>query len=402
MNFLINDEKKYIIKRKIKAFMHSLIYYVCQVFPIKKNKIVMWTFEGAGGYGCSPMYIAEEILKRNRQGLTNFEIVWLVNDINKPFPAGIKKVKNNLWSRAYHLSTAKFWIANTRTFYGTVKRKATTYFQTWHGTVSLKPIGKMRGEKFSKIAYLVSAADSKLIDYALAGSHWCKNTWPDGLVYDGEILLTGTPRCDVLINSVKEKHIQLRKENELPLNAKILLYAPTFRGGSQSTVRSVNTKAVSIDFKRVIKALETRFGGQWYIFLRLHPQLAAKIDKMPIDEDSDRLIDVSQRPDMCEIMAATDAMITDYSSAIFEGFLTGQPCFIYADDLKDYIEDRGSLAFDLNEIPFSVAQSNDELIANILTFDEKIYATDSSNFIQKVGIIEDGHASKRIVDFLES
>ena len=404
----MNEETIYILKRKIKAFINSLAYHMCrQMFPIKKNKIVMWTFEGSGSYGCSPRYIAEEILKRNRQGLTDFEIVWLVNDINKAnqsnqqFPTEIRKVQSNLWSRAYHLSTAGFWIANTRTFYGTVKRKGTTYFQTWHGSLALKPIGKYRGDKFSRIAYIVSAADSKLMDYAISGSHYCKHMWRDGLVYDGEILLTGTPRCDVLFNCVTEKHIQLRKEYNIPIDAKIMLYAPTFRGGSQSTVRSVNAKESSIDFKRLINALEQRFGGQWYIFLRLHPQLAAQMEKMPISEDSDKLIDVSQRPDMCEIMAATDAMITDYSSAIFEGFLTGQFSFIYADDLEEYIADRGILMFKLDEIPFPVARNNDELIKNILEFDDKVYAQKSAQFIENHGIIEDGHASERVVDILE-
>ncbi len=55
-------EKKYIIKRKVKAFFQSLVFYACWIFPIKKNKIVMWTFEGMGGYGCSPKYIAQELL----------------------------------------------------------------------------------------------------------------------------------------------------------------------------------------------------------------------------------------------------------------------------------------------------------------------------------------------------
>ena len=385
----------------MKAFLHSLAYYVCHIFPIRKNKIVMWTFEGSGGYGCSPRYIAEEILKRNREGKTNFEIVWLVNDLSKEFPPEIKKVKSTLWSRAYHLSTARFWVANTRTFYGTVKRKGTTYFQTWHGTVALKPIGKCRGKNFSKMAYLVSEADSKLMDYATAGSEWCKNMWPDGLVYDGEIVLTGTARCDVLINGVQEKHLQLRKEYNIPSDAKILLYAPTFRGGSQVTTRSVNTKAVSINFNKIVQAMEKRFGGQWYVFLRLHPQLAAQMKKMPIAETSEKFIDVSQRPDMCEIMASTDAMITDYSSAIFEGFLTGQFGFIYADDIEEYIADRGILMFKLDEIPFSVARNNDELIENILSFDEKSYAEKAAQFIKKVGIIEDGKAAKKVVDMIE-
>ncbi len=394
-------EKKYIIKRKVKAFFQSLVFYACWIFPIKKNKIVMWTFEGMGGYGCSPKYIAQELLKRKAQGKHNIEIFWLLEDMDKEFPKEIRKVKSTLWSRAYHLSTARFWIANTRTFYGTKKRKETIYFQTWHGTVALKPIGKYRGEKLSQIAYLVSEYDSKMINYALSGSKWCTKTWPDGLIYDGSILEIGTPRCDILFSGLEEKHIQLRKEYGLLDEAKILLYAPTFRGGSQSTVRNVDVEVVSLDFNRLIRVFEKKFGGKWYIFLRLHPQLAAKMKKMPIAEESDRLIDVSQRPDMNEIIAASDAMITDYSTAIFEGFLTGIPGFIYADDLDEYVADRGKLMFTLDEIPFPTACTSDELIANILSFDQGSYEKHVQEFIERVGIFEDGHASERVVYLIE-
>lgn len=395
------SEQIYILKRKIRAFMSSLVYYMCWIFPIKKNKIVMWTFEGTGGYGCSPKYIAEELLKRKSQGKNDAEIIWLVKDMRKKFPKDIKKVKSTLWSRAYHLSTARFWVANTRTFYGTKKRKGTVYIQTWHGTVALKPIGRYRGDKLSRMAYLVSEYDSKMIDYALSGSKWCTDMWPDGLIYDGKILETGTPRCDVLFHGVEKKHVQFRKKYNLPEDAKILLYAPTFRGGSQSTVRNVNTEKVSIDFESLIKALEQRFGGKWYIFLRLHPQLAAKMERMPVMDQNDRLIDVSQRPDMNEIIAACDAMITDYSTAIFEGFLTKMPGFIYADDLEDYVEDRGSLMFDMTEIPFPIACNNGKLVENILQFDYDLYKEKVNNFIEKVGILEDGCASQHVVDLIE-
>lgn len=394
-------EKIYVCKRKLKAFISSLIYYACWIFPIKKNKIVMWTFEGTGGYGCSPRYIADELLKRKAQGKNDLEIFWLLEDMDKEFPKEIKKVKSTLWTRAYHLSTAHFWIANTRTFYGTKKRKGTIYFQTWHGTVALKPIGKYRGEKLSRMAYLVSRYDSGLIDYALSGSRWCTKVWPDGLIYDGEIIETGTPRCDILFSRVEEQHIVLRKEYGLPKDAKILLYAPTFRGGSQGTVRNVNAEAVSLDFRRLIKALEEKFGGEWYIFCRLHPQLAVKMQKMTVVEESSRLIDVSQRPDMNEIIAGSDAMITDYSTAIFEGFLTKMPGFIYADDLDEYIADRGSLMFGMDEIPFQTACNNDELIENILSFDQASYEERVGAFIEKVGILEDGKASRRVADLIE-
>ena len=124
------SEKIYIAKRKAKACIHALAYCACRIFPIDQDKIVMWTFEGTGGYGCSPKYVAEEILKRNREGKTNYRIVWLLNDIGKEFPEDIKKVKNTLWKRAYHLSTAGTWVSNTRTFYGTKKRRGQSYIQT--------------------------------------------------------------------------------------------------------------------------------------------------------------------------------------------------------------------------------------------------------------------------------
>ena len=135
------SETIYIIKRKFKAFTHSIVYYICRIFPVDQDKVVMWTFEGSGGFGCSPKYVAEEILKRNWEGRTKFKIVWLLNDIGKDFPKEIKKVKNTLWNRAYHLSTAGTWISNTRTFYGTRKRKGQRYIQTWHATICIKPIG---------------------------------------------------------------------------------------------------------------------------------------------------------------------------------------------------------------------------------------------------------------------
>ena len=394
------SETLYIAKRRIKAFMHGLIYYACRIFPVDKKKIVMWTFECGGGYGCSPKYVAEEILKSNREGKTDYEIYWLLNDTEKEFPAEIRKVKSTLWNRAYHLSTAGTWVSNTRTFYGTRKRAKQRYIQTWHATICIKPIGKYRGDLFPKMAYLVSAYDSKLIDYVLSGSSWCDHMYRDGLIYDGDIIKTGTPRCDVLFNQRQEKYRQMRQEYNLPEDAKIMLYAPTFRGGSQNKNRSVNTEEATVDFARLIKALEKRFGGEWHVFFRLHPQLAAKMQGIKVGQASERLVDVSQRPDMNEIIAGSDAFLTDYSSAIFEGAMIELPGFIYADDLEEYVADRGDLFFDMHQLPFPVALNNDELMENILRFDEETYRKELALFMEKTGVFEDGRASERVVELL--
>ena len=223
-----------------------------------------------------------------------------------------------------------------------------------------------------------------------------------GLIYEGEIIRTGTPRCDVLFNQKEEKRLQMRQEYGIPKEAKIMLYAPTFRGGSQNKNRSVNTEEVTVDFERLIEALEKRFGGAWFVFLRLHPQLAARMEKLKIRNRSDRLIDVSQRPDMNEIIAGCDGFLTDYSSAIFEAAMAGQPGFIYADDLEEYIIDRGDLMFDMNKLPFPVALDNDGLLKNIIEFDEEKYKKKIEAFMRKTGVFEDGRASERVVDLIEN
>ena len=116
---------------------------------------------------------------------------------------------------------------------------------------------------------------------------------------------------------------------------------------------------------------------------------------------SKQMVDVSQRPDMNEIIAAVDVFLTDYSSAIFEANMIGIPGFIYADDLEEYIADRGNLFFDMYKLPFPVALNNDELMEQIERFDEEEYRQKTEQFLKENGIFEDGKASKRVVRLIE-
>ena len=391
-------EKIFIGKRKWMAFCYSIVFYVCRLFPIKQNKIVFWTFEGTRGFCCNPRYIAQEILDRKQK----CELVWLVENMQFEFPQGIKKVRNTLWNRAYQLSTSRIWVGNSRTIYGTKKRKGQIYIQTWHGTVCIKPIGLYRGELFPKIAKIVSKADSDLIDYVLSGSDWCDIHYPKGLLYDGKIIRTGTPRCDALVNNRDMYYQKIRAENKLPANAKILLYAPTFRGGSQSTDRFVSSKRFTIEFENLIQTLEEKFGGKWFIFLRLHPQLAMVNQADEFWGCSDRRVDVTQKQDMNELIAGADAFISDYSSAIFEAALLRIPCFIYADDLEKYVEERGKLFFEIEQLPFSAAVNNADLLENIASFRQDEYEHKLAEFMEREGIDEDGHASERVVDMIQA
>lgn len=164
MEIEYKKETNYIRRRKIKAFRESLLYYIFRIFPIKKNRITVTTYEGKGGFCCNPKYIVKELHKRD----TELEFIWLVNDPeSKEFPDYIRKEKNDIWHRAYYLTTSKVWIDNYRKPLGTKKRKGQFYVNTWHGNLGFKRIGLWRGKAFSKIAYLVSKNDSDMIDVYL-------------------------------------------------------------------------------------------------------------------------------------------------------------------------------------------------------------------------------------------
>lgn len=393
----LSNEETYINKRKREAYRTNLFYHLLRFFPINKKKIVFTAFEGDGGYCCNPRYIAEELLKKKEQ----FEIIWLVNNMEKQFPQGIKKVKNNFFNRAFHLTTAKVWVDNSRKAYGTAKRKKQLYIQTWHAALGFKPIGKFRGKLFPRIAYLVSEYDSSLVDYVISNSEWYTRLTSDMLLYHGNIVRTGSPRCDIFINKREIVYQQIRERYNIPQDVKIALFAPTFRGGSQKGSRQVFVEEPTLDFARMVNALEQKFGGKWIVFLRLHPQLAVQLAKFPLKNSISNMIDVSQADDMNELAAASDVFITDYSSSAFDVINMNMPVFIYADDLEQYIEERGKLMWDMYSLPFSVARSNDELVENIARFNDGEYIKKVEAFSREHGVVEDGHASERVAELIE-
>lgn len=391
-------EKKYIQKRRLKACMSRIPYYLCGLLPIKRKKIVFSAFEG-GGYCCNPKYIAEELIRRDNEFGYGYEMVWLVNDLSKQFPPQIKKVKNTLWNRAYHLSTAKIWVDNARKNWGTRKRKGQFYLQTWHGMVGFKPVGRLRGRLFSKIAELVSVSDAKQVDMLLSNSDWCSNVWKNSF-WGEPVGFTGSPRCDILFNKREYQRKLIREEYGINQDTKIVLYAPTFRGGSQTQNREVFVEEISLDMIRLMTVLENKFGSDWCVFIRLHPQLSLRNKKVNLQNDK-RLIDVTKKDDLYELLAAVDAVVTDYSSMAFDAASVKIPVFLYVDDYDEYVADRGSLLWTEEENPFPIAKDNDSLEVAINNFDEQQYVSKLEKVFQDINLFEDGKASERVADIIE-
>lgn len=406
-------EEKYIRMRKRKALISKLVFYLCRVFPIDRKLVSVCTFEGGGGFGCNPKYIVQALHEEH----PDYRFVWFVNKdaYVKSFPDYIRKVSNTIWSRAYWLSVSKVWIDNYRKPFGTCKRKKQYYINTWHATIGFKSIGSWRGEAFSKMAYIVSKNDSDMIDRVVIDSKWCEEMYPKGMLYGGEYLKVGAPRCDILYGNRIFWKEKFHKENNIAENVKLVMFAPTFREKIIDGKRSVFSEIWSIDFKRLLINLEKKFGGEWYLCIRVHPQIASSIPKYDDNSNlSGRVIDASQADDMYEILAAMDVYITDYSSAAMDAGFCHMPVFIFADDIDKYLESRGSMLWNFSTdadepvknnqmmtpnidtvLPYPVAYSNDELEERILNFNMEDYEKALVRFENDVELIFDGAASRK-------
>ena len=173
-------------------------------------------------------------------------------------------------------------------------------------------------------------------------------------------------------------------------NVKICLYAPTFRvDGSLS--------AYDIDFDRLINNLKKKFGGEWKVLIRLHPNISRK--STSLIRYNKNIIDASRYDDMQELLVAADFMITDYSSCIFDYAISMKKCCIYASDIDDYSKDRG-FYLKLDEYPFEIAKNNEELASVIKNFNNDKSKKRIVDFFERVKTFEDGNGTKTVADLI--
>ena len=358
---------------------------------ISENKIVVYSMFDFAGHGKA---IVNQLLLRDE----NFDIVWLVDSLNVSVPKGVRIVwKRNRRQCYMEMETAKVWICDTGIPDKYIKRSGQVYIQVKHwASITLKNFGfDLARARQDETMLKFCEYDSSLIDYIVVGSEFDEKTCRSGFEFSGEFLHAGSPRTDILFNASDIRE-EVRDKYGLSNQAKILLYAPTFRC-KNTREYSPDLVRADLDFITTKAALEEKFGGTWYIFLRLHPVVAKQsknIEKPPC------VIDVSEYFDSEELIAATDVMITDYSSIMFEPAFVKKPVFLFTTDRDAYVDEERKLLIDYDTLPFPIAESNEELARVIEQFDEQKYVEEVTSFLDSYGVHEDGHASERVAEFI--
>ncbi len=354
---------------------------------IEKNKVVMMI----GVYGDHARQITRELLKFGE----DLDIVWLVDNPDVEKPRGVRLVYMGNWKRyIYEMETAKIWLFDDLVHGFIQKRKGQIYIQVKHwSSITLKMF-----YLDDKASYRTPGLrdgikrDGERMDYLFSGSAFDEESCRSGFGFQGKAVRVGSARSDILFD--KTVRTKVLEGYGLNRDARICLYVPTYRLDELERTQSMS---ILLDMQALLEVLESKWTGEWFLFVRLHPSLNLRNDILPAER---HIINVQSYSCSEELVAASDIMITDYSSIMFEEAYKMAPVFLYAPDREEFIDGERNLLLDYDSLPFPIAQSNEELHQIIREFDKKEYEINLTAFLENYDVHEDGHAGERAAEFI--
>ncbi len=375
----MNKRTFHIFQRTLTSALVRAVLQPMKLLPLRKNRVLFSSYMEKQ-YSCNPRYISEA-LERLYPG--KLEIVWAFRQPEKfAFlkERGIKTVKARSLQMAYCALTSRVICTNSYFKPSLPRRRGQFYLYTWHGGGAYKRVGRfVQMPLIEKIQTRMREGGASL--YLSSSKAFTRLTLRESFGYRGEVLEKGMPRNDVLLNQDPALKQRIRQQLGLQDDTRLCLYAPTYR-------KDTKVHEQGLDYEKVLGALSQRFGGKWVMGYRSHHVTMFK-DNARLNEGALCLTDY---PDMQELLLVSDALITDYSSAIWDAAVGGKRAFLYAPDLREYQSERDFYT-DIHTWPFPLAQSMDEMTENILNFDEDKYAKAVKRHLNELGCCESGEAA---------
>ena len=377
------------IVRPVAGAMIIALFYLLRIFPIKKNKVIATAFGGIR-YGDNQKPMLEAL----HEICPETEIVWVKKrGYEYELPEWMRTVRWYSLRWIYEHATAKIWINNCLTPDYFLKRKGQLYIETWHGGLGIKKVfGDVQTRKTQRYKKQLERA-AKLADVFISNSDHLSAIYRNTLCYNGPIWKCGYPMNDILFTENPQITEKVKKALNIPATSKILLYAPTHRDKFVTDDR-VDDSVFFNNFTALQHSLSQKFCGEWTILLRWHQSQMKMLSETKIPSG---VVNATSYPDMQDLLMATDVMMSDYSSCIFDAAMRRIPCFIYASDYDEYKEYRG-VYYEMEELPFPYAKNNDELEQNVKDFDMEDYLKKWDAFTERMGLNETGHATKDIAE----
>ncbi|HWG24899.1 bifunctional glycosyltransferase/CDP-glycerol:glycerophosphate glycerophosphotransferase [Actinospica sp.] len=346
--------------------------------PAKRGSVVFESHLGLS-YSDSPKYIYEALRRHGHSG----RVTWSYTENTNGFPKDAHLVMRNSWGYLRALARAEFWVDNQGFPQWMAKPGRTTYIQTWHGT-ALKTMGVNTPQVKAMLTGQRKALSRAVnrFDHFLVRGEWDIRTLVEAFEMRAEPLRFGYPRNDLLLSPERgELSASLRARFGFPADKTVLLYAPTFR----STSGPFRPDFSFEDFAR-------EFGETHLLLVRAH-----YLNTVSVPEAARGAVqDVSKYPDVTELFLASDALITDFSSVMFDFSLLDRPMAFFAPDKAGYTRDRGTY-FDLEaEAPGPYTTDQESFFKALHALTPDSHHAERRAFARRFGEYEHGDAAERV------
>ena len=378
--------------------LYRLMYIL---LPVKKNRIVFCS--GAGkSYAGNPRAVYEHMVEHGMDG--TWDCIWFYEKTRYAIPGICRQVQLKRLKYLLYMATARVWIFDARQPQFIRKRKNTLYIQTWHGT-PLKKLALdmddvfMSGEDSIEKYKKNFAENVKTWDCLVSQNAFSSEIFYRAFAFRGTMLEIGYPRNDVLFKKNNERDIrQLKGRLGLPKDKKILLYAPTWRDDEFTGANGYRfLPALSFD------ELWGRIGKEYILIVKYHYLIMDAVDWSGYEGF---IYTFDQSRDIAELYLVADALITDYSSVMFDYSILGRPMYFFAYDLEKYRDTLRGFYFDFErEAPGPISRTTGQLAEDILAGRREDYEERYAAFREKYNSRDNGTACQKIcglvTDFIE-
>lgn len=404
-DFMSNEEKEYYKDKTMDELKTELFYNNPELFneiakerkqgmPKKYKKYVekfdvnekLFFFESnlAKQYTGNPRYIYERMLER----YPDYKFVWAYNGDKDNIPGDAVVAKRK--SKKYYKNLARARVAiNNTVFPVWFLRKETFYLQTWHGT----PYKLLHWDRESTGRFTSPDFYSKSTrwDCLLSPNNYSTSRFKSAFKYKGEILESGYPANDIFYDKARyeAKRSHIRKLLNIDEDSTVYLYAPTWRDGGH-----LGGQMFKFDLYLDPVEFMNHAPENSVLLIRTHHMSEEGDELKDLNEN---VIDVSGWDDAIELMCASDILINDYSSIVFDWYCSKKPVIYYVPDLEAYETTLRGTYFDIRKTNCGVlCKSEEELYDNLDVQNPKFH----EEFYNEFCSLHTGHSADQVIDYI--
>lgn len=391
--FKKSKKKKQLIINKLKflklfnlpsTYRYTKYYETC---PVEDKTILFESKHGDDMAG----NIFNMMLETKREEYKDFKIYFVLKNAKREFYEkqmsyyGVNHVRIiGLRSDEYLkvLATAKYLVTDTSFPPYFIKRPEQVYLNTWHGT-PLKAMGRIVPSREYGLGNV--QRNFLIADYLLYQQEFSRDIFLTDYmidkIYKGNVLLSGYPRNSAFFREYRYEEI--RKECGLE-GKQVIVYMPTWRGLLHKMENKLQVKQLYDYFAQLDHVLR----DDQVFFVKLHPYVKNGIDC----SEFLHIKDFPSEYETYDFLNASDMLVTDYSSIMFDYGVSKKKIILFTYDRKEYLEGRG-IYVDLDEMDLPKAETVEELIEAI-NQDAPFY----TNFYERFCSHDTAHTAKDVCD----